>query len=51
MELFNLVFRVLLGILFIFITSPVAGHLISRAAYETGVDLSNYSVRDDIARI
>ncbi|MBO0992034.1 monovalent cation/H(+) antiporter subunit G [Bacillus sp. SD088] len=42
--------RVLLGILFIFITSPVAGHLISRAAYETGVDLSNYSVRDDLAR-
>jgi multicomponent Na+:H+ antiporter subunit G len=40
--------RVLLGILFIFITSPVAGHLISRAAYNTGVPLWGKSVQDDL---
>ncbi|WP_163098835.1 monovalent cation/H(+) antiporter subunit G [Peribacillus alkalitolerans] len=40
--------RVLLGILFIFITSPVAGHLISRAAYNTGVPLWEKSVQDDL---
>jgi multicomponent Na+:H+ antiporter subunit G len=40
--------RVLLGIAFIFITSPVAGHLISRAAYNTGVKMWDKSVRDDL---
>ncbi|WP_062109436.1 monovalent cation/H(+) antiporter subunit G [Bacillus niameyensis] len=42
--------RLLLGILFIFITAPVAGHLISRAAYNTGVKLAERSVRDDLAK-
>lgn len=40
--------RVLLGALFILITAPVAGHLISRAAYHSGVKLSERSVRDDL---
>ncbi|MEI5907799.1 monovalent cation/H(+) antiporter subunit G [Bacillus spongiae] len=40
--------RVLLGIFFIFITAPVAGHLISRAAYHSGVKLWEKSVRDDL---
>ncbi|MDQ1232886.1 multicomponent Na+:H+ antiporter subunit G [Paenibacillus sp. SORGH_AS306] len=31
--------RILLGILFVFITAPVAGHLNARAAYRTGVPL------------
>ncbi|MBS4190719.1 monovalent cation/H(+) antiporter subunit G [Bacillus sp. FJAT-49705] len=39
---------VLLGIVFIFITSPVAGHLISRAAYNSGVKLWDKSVQDDL---
>ncbi|WP_100406710.1 monovalent cation/H(+) antiporter subunit G [Bacillus solitudinis] len=40
--------RLILGILFVFITSPVAGHLISRAAYYTNVPLWGKSVRDDL---
>jgi multicomponent Na+:H+ antiporter subunit G len=40
--------RLILGIAFIFMTSPVAGHLISRAAYQTGVPLWENSVQDDL---
>lgn len=40
--------RILLGVIFIFITAPVAGHIISRAAYNTGVKLWDKSVRDDL---
>ncbi|KUP05353.1 cation:proton antiporter [Bacillus coahuilensis p1.1.43] len=40
--------RLLLGIAFIFITSPVAGHLLSRAAYNSGVKLWEGSVQDDL---
>ncbi|MGN1400229.1 MAG: monovalent cation/H(+) antiporter subunit G [Bacillus sp. (in: firmicutes)] len=40
--------RVLLGIFFVFFTAPVSGHLISRAAYNSGVKLWDQSVRDDL---
>lgn len=40
--------RILLGIIFIFVTAPVAGHLISRAAYNTDVKLSEQTVQDDL---
>lgn len=40
--------RLLLGIAFFFITAPVAGHLISRAAYHSGVKMWDKSVRDDL---
>lgn len=40
--------RLLLGIAFFFITAPAAGHLISRAAYNSGVKLWDKSVRDDL---
>ena len=40
--------RLILAIFFIFMTAPVAGHLISRAAYNTGVKLWKHSVRDDL---
>ena len=40
--------RILLGIIFVFITSPVAGHLISRAAYNSNVPQWEKSVRDDL---
>lgn len=40
--------RVLLGILFIFLTSPVAGHLISRAAYNTKVKLWKNNPVDEL---
>ncbi|OWR30498.1 Na+/H+ antiporter subunit G [Saccharibacillus sp. O23] len=39
--------KLLLAILFVFITSPVAGHLNGRAAYRSGVKLWKGSVRDD----
>ncbi|PLR92644.1 monovalent cation/H(+) antiporter subunit G [Bacillus sp. T33-2] len=40
--------RLILAISFIFLTSPVAGHLISRAAYNSGVKLWGHSVQDDL---
>lgn len=42
--------RVLLAILFVFFTAPVSGHLISRAAYNSGVKLWDKSVRDDLKK-
>lgn len=39
--------KLLLVILFVFITSPVAGHLNGRGAYRSGVKLWKGSVRDD----
>jgi multicomponent Na+:H+ antiporter subunit G len=42
--------RILLGIIFVFLTSPVAGHLIMRAAYNSGVPLWEKSVRDDLKK-
>jgi multicomponent Na+:H+ antiporter subunit G len=43
--------RLILGIVFIFLTSPVAGHLIARAAYNTNVRLWENSVQDDLAAV
>lgn len=40
--------KLLLGVAFVFITSPVAGHLNGRAAYRSGVALWHRSVRDDL---
>jgi len=40
--------RILLGIVFIFLTAPVSGHLIARAAYFSGVKLHKRSVQDDL---
>ncbi len=40
--------RLILGIVFLFMTSPVSGHLINRAAYNSGVKLWDKSVRDDL---
>ncbi len=39
--------KLLLGIVFVFVTAPVAGHLNGRAAYRSGVPLWEQSVRDD----
>ncbi|MBQ0140721.1 MAG: Na+/H+ antiporter subunit G [Kurthia sp.] len=38
--------RLLLGIVFVFLTVPVAGHLICRAAYRSGVPLAEQSGED-----
>lgn len=40
--------KLLLGIVFVFITAPVGGHLICRAAYATKVPLWEHSVQDDL---
>jgi multicomponent Na+:H+ antiporter subunit G len=40
--------KLFLGILFVFLTAPVAGHMIGRAAYKSGVKLSDKSVKDDL---
>ncbi|WP_223830043.1 monovalent cation/H(+) antiporter subunit G [Paenibacillus arenilitoris] len=43
--------KLLLGIAFVFVTSPVAGHLNGRAAYRSGVPLWERSVRDDLSGV
>lgn len=40
--------RLLLGIVFVFLTAPIAGHLIIRSAHRSGVDLAEISVQDDL---
>ncbi len=43
--------KLLLGFIFVFVTSPVAGHMIARAAHLTGVPLWEKSVRDDLKAV
>ncbi|WP_432361803.1 Na+/H+ antiporter subunit G [Sporosarcina sp. UB5] len=40
--------RVLLGIVFVFLTAPVAGHLLVRAAYRSKVKLADISTEDEL---
>lgn len=40
--------RLLLGIVFVFLTAPVAGHVIIRAAYRAGVSLADISKGDEL---
>ncbi|MBC1562130.1 Na+/H+ antiporter subunit G [Listeria booriae] len=42
--------RVLLAILFIYLTTPIASHLINRAAYDTGVPLA-IRIRDQLRSV
>ena len=39
-------FKALLGIVFVFLTSPVAAHAISRAAHRSGIKLTKETVVD-----
>lgn len=43
--------QLLLGIAFLFITSPIGGHLMSRAAYMSGVKPTELTVGDDLAEV
>ena len=43
--------RLILGILFVFITAPVAGHLICRAAYRARVPLAEGSGEDALKSV
>lgn len=40
--------QLILGIAFLFITSPIGGHLMSRAAYMSGVKPTELTVGDDL---
>ena len=40
--------RLLLGIVFVFLTAPVAGHILVRAAYRSKVKLADISGTDDL---
>lgn len=40
--------RLLLGIAFVFLTAPVAGHLIARSAHRFGVKLADVSAKDEL---
>jgi multicomponent Na+:H+ antiporter subunit G len=39
--------KLILGIIFVLLTAPVSGHMISRAAHRSGVKLWEGSVKDD----
>lgn len=43
--------QLILAIAFLFITSPIGGHLMSRAAYMSGVKPSELTVGDDLADV
>ncbi|MFJ8063507.1 Na+/H+ antiporter subunit G [Psychrobacillus sp. NPDC096426] len=43
--------RLLLGIIFVFLTAPVAGHLITRAAYRGRVKLTDNSADDELKEV
>lgn len=40
--------RLLLGILFVFMTAPVSGHLILRAAYRAQIDMADETAADEL---
>lgn len=40
--------RILLTILFVFLTAPVSGHLILRASYRAKVKLADSSIKDEL---
>lgn len=40
--------RLILGIVFVFITSPTAGHMIIRAAYKSGVERTHTTTVDEL---
>ncbi|MCM3634186.1 monovalent cation/H(+) antiporter subunit G [Paenibacillus camelliae] len=43
--------RLLLGIVFVFFTAPLAGHLIIRSAHRYGSPLAPISVQDDLKKL
>ncbi len=43
----NFGFKALIGIVFVFLTSPVAAHAISRASHRSGIKLTKESIIDE----
>lgn len=41
--------QMVIAIAFLFMTAPVAGHLIGRASYVSGIKVTEQTVRDDMA--
>src|SRR5690625_2011004 len=40
--------RLILGIIFLFLTAPVSGHLILRASYRSGVKMTQRTAEDEL---
>ncbi|HLR42049.1 MAG TPA: monovalent cation/H(+) antiporter subunit G [Pseudogracilibacillus sp.] len=40
--------RLMLGIIFVFITAPVSGHLVLRASYRANVKMTDETVEDEL---
>jgi len=40
--------RLMLGIIFVFITAPVSGHLVLRASYRSNVKMTDATVEDEL---
>lgn len=43
--------RLILGIVFVYITSPTAGHLIIRAAYKSNVKMTETTIVDELKEV
>ncbi len=43
--------KLILGIAFLFITAPIGGHLMARAAYMSDVKTTDLTVKDDLAPV
>lgn len=43
--------KLLLGIFFVFLTSPLSAHLTGRAAYRSGVPLWDHRIQDDLKAV
>lgn len=43
--------RLFLGILFVFLTSPVASHVIVRSAYRSKVKFADITIQDDLRKV
>lgn len=40
--------RIILGIVFVFLTAPVSGHLILRASYRANVKMADSTIKDEL---
>lgn len=40
--------RLILGIVFVFFTAPISGHLICRSAHRAGIELHEISAKDEL---
>lgn len=43
--------KLILGIVFLFITAPIGGHLMARAAYMSGVEPTELTVGDELKEV